>query len=114
MQQIHSSGKIRSTISRLLLICAGAMLMAINLNTFVHSAGLFPGGFTGVSLLVQEVLRRFCDISIPFTVFYWGLNAIPAIISFKFIGKHFTLYSCLMIALSGVLTDVIPSLQVTF
>ncbi|MBQ7158925.1 MAG: YitT family protein [Treponema sp.] len=113
MQQIHSTYKIPSTISRLLLICAGALLLAVNLNTFVHSAGLLPGGFTGVSLLIQEVLQRFCGISVPFTVFYWGLNAVPAVISFKFIGKYFTLYSCLMIALSGLLTDIIPAFFVT-
>lgn len=41
------------------------------------------------------------------------LNAIPAIISFKFIGKKFTGYSCLMIVVSGILTDIVPSFPMT-
>ena len=42
-----------------------------------------------------------------------SLNAIPVFISFKFIGKKFTGYSCLMIVLSGILTDVLPGYPVT-
>ena len=40
-------------------------------------------------------------------------NLIPAIISFKFIGKKFTLLSCLMILLSGFFTDILPTITVT-
>ena len=35
---------------RFLLVTAGALVMAVNLNTFVHTAGLLPGGFTGITL----------------------------------------------------------------
>ena len=41
------------------------------------------------------------------------LNAIPAAVSFRLIGKRFTLYSCLMIALTSLLTDVLPSMPIT-
>ena len=37
----------------------------------------------------------------------------PAAISFKYIGKRFTLYSGLMIVATSVLTDLLPSLEVT-
>ena len=33
---------------------------------------------------------------------------IPVYIGFRFIGKKFTLYSCLVIVLTSVLTDIIP------
>ena len=35
------------------------------------------------------------------------------VISFKFIGKKFTGYSCLMIVVSGILTDMVPAWPVT-
>ncbi|MCR5725737.1 MAG: YitT family protein [Treponema sp.] len=110
---IHSAYKIPHPAVRFLLICLGAVLMSVNLNTFVHSAGLLPGGFTGVVLLLQEVFLRFFGIHIPFSALLWTMNAIPAAISFKLIGKNFTLYSCLMIVISGFLTDLLPSFPVT-
>lgn len=96
-----------------MLVTAGATLMAVNLTTFVHIAGLLPGGFTGISLLLQEVFSKFFNLKIPFAVFYWGLNIIPAIICFKYVGKKFTIFSIWAIILSGFLTDIIPGLNVT-
>lgn len=101
------------TFFRFLLVTAGAVLMAVNINTFVHAAGLLPGGFTGISLLLQEVFSKFLNINVPFAVFYWGLNIVPAIICFKYVGKKFTIFSIWAILLSGFLTDIIPGLDVT-
>jgi uncharacterized membrane-anchored protein YitT (DUF2179 family) len=98
------------TIKRLLLIIAGALLMAFNLNTFVHAGGLIPGGFTGLTLLIQESALRFGGIKVPFSFILYTLNAVPAIISFKYIGKWFTAYSGLMILLSGLFTDWMPAM----
>lgn len=98
---------------RFLLVTAGSLLMAVNLNTFVHTAGLLPGGFTGITLLMQEILSKFFNVSIPFAVFYWGLNIVPAVICFKYVGKHFTIFSVWSIIAAGFLTDVIPGLSVT-
>ena len=42
------------------------------------------------------------------------LNAIPVYIGFRFIGKKFTMYSCLMIVLTSVLTDIIPGYAITY
>ena len=41
------------------------------------------------------------------------LNAIPAAVSFKLIGKRFTMYSCLAIVVSSIFTDLVPSVPVT-
>lgn len=100
------------TIKRLLLITLGAVLMAFNINTFVHAGGLIPGGFTGVTLLIQEICARYGGFHIPFSVVLYVLNAVPAAICYKFIGKKFALYSCLMILISGLLTDWMPAAKV--
>ncbi|MBO7533875.1 MAG: YitT family protein, partial [Victivallales bacterium] len=52
---------------RMLVIALASLLMATNINTFVHTAGLFPGGATGLSLLIQEVFRKHFNIVIPYT-----------------------------------------------
>ena len=98
---------------RFLLVTAGALVMAVNLNTFVHAAGLLPGGFTGITLLIQEVFAKYLHVKIPFVVFYWGLNIVPALICFRYVGKRFTLLSLWAIVASGLFTDLIPGLNVT-
>jgi uncharacterized membrane-anchored protein YitT (DUF2179 family) len=42
------------------------------------------------------------------------INALPVYIGFRYIGKKFTLYSCLMIMLTGLFTDLIPSYALTY
>ena len=98
----------RCPFVRLLLVILASIVMAVNLNTFVHAGGLYPGGFTGLSLLILEIFHRFLGIQLPYVLVNTLLNSIPAIISFKFIGHRFTIYSGLMILLSGFLTDLIP------
>ncbi|MDR1930863.1 MAG: YitT family protein [Treponema sp.] len=96
------------TQKRLALLIAGSFLMAFNINTFVHAGGLIPGGFTGLTLLIQECARRFGGLAIPFSPVLFALNLGPALISFRHIGKKFTLYSGLVIFLTGLLTDFMP------
>ena len=98
----------RRPFVRLLLVILASIVMAVNLNTFVHAGGLYPGGFTGLSLLILEIFHRFLGIQLPYVLVNTLLNSIPAIISFRFIGHRFTIYSGLMILLSGFLTDLIP------
>lgn len=100
-------------LKRLALVVLGSVLIAVNIKTFVHAGGLYPGGFTGLSLLLQTIFDRFLGISIPFSVLNVLLNAVPAALSFKFLGKKFTILSCLTIGLSSVLTDVLPSYPIT-
>lgn len=101
------------TLRRLLLVLTGSVLMALNINTFVHAGGLIPGGFTGLTLLIQETCLRYGKFNVPFSVILYILNAAPAAVCFKFIGKKFTLYSCLMVLVSGVLTDWMPAAKAT-
>lgn len=100
-------------IFRFLLVSVAAVLMAVNINTFVHTGGLLPGGFSGITILIQDIFKKFFNVNVPYSLVYWGLNVAPAIICFKHVGKKFTLYSIWMIILSGLLTDFIPGLYVT-
>lgn len=98
---------------RILVIGLASVLMAVNIKTFVQTGGLYPGGVTGLTILIQRAAEMFFHISVPYTPVNLLLNAIPIYIGFRYIGKKFTLYSCLMILISGVLTDVIPAMAIT-
>ncbi|MBD5394977.1 MAG: YitT family protein [Lachnospiraceae bacterium] len=99
---------------RIVAICAAAIIMAVNNKTFVRTGGLYPGGATGLTILIQHIAEMFFHVAIPYTVVNLLLNAVPVYIGFKFIGKKFTLYSCLMIVLTSVLTDAIPGNVITY
>lgn len=104
---------VMDTAKRTAMVLVAAVIMAVNLKTFVRTGGLIPGGFTGLTRLLQEICMLLWKFEPPFSVINLTLNAIPIVVSFKFIGKKFTLYSCLMIVVSGLITDVIPSYAVT-
>jgi uncharacterized membrane-anchored protein YitT (DUF2179 family) len=84
--------------------------MAFNINTFVHAGGLIPGGFTGMTLLIQEICLRYGGFHVPFSIVLYILIAVPALICYKFMGKKFALYSVLSIIITGLLTDWMPSM----
>lgn len=113
MQSSLKQNKIFEEARRFSLIVLASCIMALNIKSFIRAGNLIPGGFTGVTLLIQQIGVEFWNINIPFTAVNLLLNAIPVFISFKFIGKKFTGYSCLMIVLSGILTDILPGYPVT-
>ena len=106
--------EVKESIKKILVICFASFLMALNIKSFVRTGGLYPGGATGLALLIQRAADMFLHITIPYTIVNILLNAIPVYIGFRFIGKKFTMYSCLMIVLTSVLTDIIPGYAITY
>lgn len=105
--------KSKSNIIKVTMLILASLILAININTFVSAGELIPGGFTGLTLFIQRVVVASFKIVIPFTLINYTLNAVPAIICYFKIGKKFTLYSCLVVALSAILTDLLPHIDIT-
>lgn len=104
---------LRHDTKRLFILLIGASLYALNIVSFVRTAGLFPAGFGGLTLLIQEIMDRFFHIAVPYTAISLLLNLGPAIISFKLVGKRFTILSCLSLLLTSTLTDVLSPIVLT-
>mgnify|MGYP000395780556 FL=1 len=96
-------------VFRIFIVFFASILYAWNLRCFAKTAGLFPGGFSGVSLLLQEIGLTFFHIDIPYTFFNVVLNIFPIYIGFRFLGKKFTWYSILTIFLSSIFVDLLPA-----
>ena len=114
MKHISNNVQLKNELKRILTICLAALLMATNIKTFVQTGSLVPGGATGLTVLIQRIFESFFELHIPYTILNVLINCIPIYIGFRYIGKKFTLYSCLMIFLTGALTDIIPSHVVTY
>lgn len=113
MAQKSKRHPVLEHVRRTALIVMASVLMAANLKGFVQAGGLFPGGFNGLALLIQRSAEQFYNVHLSFSLINFLLNAVPAVVSFRLIGKHFTIYSCLMIALTSILTDLIPAIPIT-
>lgn len=93
---------------RVIIVIIASLLYAWNLCCFAKSADLLPGGISGVSLLLQHILKSIFHITVPYSVFNILLNLFPVYIGFRYIGKKFTLYSILTILLSSIFVDILP------
>ena len=99
---------------RLLVCCIASTIMAFNIKSFVRTADLFPGGATGLTLLIQRTIRMWFDVTVPYTLVNVLLNAFPVYIGFRYVGKKFTLFSCFNILLTSMLTDILPGIVITY
>lgn len=109
-----TDNKLIKEIRRIGVITLAALLMAANIQTFVRTGGLYPGGATGLTILIQRLSLLLFDFEPPYTIINLLLNAIPIYIGFRYIGHKFTLYSVLMIFLTGIFTDLLPAYAITY
>ena len=100
---------LRRDLLRLIVVLLAALLMAANIKTFVNTAGLYPGGVTGLTIIIQRIFLRFFNLEVPYSPINIVLNLIPIYIGFRFIGKRFTLFSMVMVLANGFFVDMIPT-----
>lgn len=98
---------------RILIVLIASALMAFNIKSFVHAGDLFPGGVTGLTVLIQRLAEKFFGLKLPYSPINLLLNAFPVYVGFRFVGKKFTLLSLLMIIASSFLTDILPVYTIT-
>ena len=103
----------KKDILTIFVIFVAAVIMAFNIKSFVRTAGLYPGGANGLTILIQHMTETWFGFSPPFTVINLIINSIPVYIGFRYVGKKFTFYSLLMILVSGIITDLIPGIVIT-
>ena len=104
---------LRKDAVRLIVVLLASFLMAININSFVNAGGLYPGGATGIAIIIQRIALKYLGLSIPYTPVTVLLNSIPVYIGFKYIGKKFTLFSLIMVIANGFFVDFLPDYAVT-
>ena len=103
----------RKDLLTILVIFIAAMIMAFNITSFVRTAGLYPGGANGLTILIQHISETWFGVGLSFTVINLLINSIPIYIGFKYVGKKFTFYSLIMIIIAGIFTDFIPGMVIT-
>jgi len=101
-------------VTSMICVLIASLIMSVNIKSFVRAGNLIPGGFTGLSLLLQRIANVYIGVNLPYSFINITLNAIPAFIGFKMIGKKFTAYSVIMIVLNSFLVDLVPVTPITY
>lgn len=99
-------------LTMVLLMSVASAISASAIAFFASAAGLFPGGFSGLSLLIIRLAQRYLNLSIPYFVLYIALNIPPTLLVFKYVGKRFTIFSLFQIVVSSVLVSLFESMNV--
>lgn len=103
----------RKDIMSILTVILSAFIYSMGMNVFVNSGNLFPGGFAGLSRLLSQVLLRFSNINISFSIIYFCLNLIITLIVWKKIGHKFIILSVFWYSLTSMFTSLIPYYTIT-
>ena len=59
---------LKKDIFRIISIVFAALVMATNINTFVETGNMIPGGATGLTILIQRAVENFFQLHIPYTI----------------------------------------------
>jgi uncharacterized membrane-anchored protein YitT (DUF2179 family) len=113
MKNVTYPSPKRNHLKSTALVVMSALLGAMAIKIFIENGNLFPGGFAGISVLIQRLSLRYFNISIPFGVLYLLLNVYPTFLVYHFVGKWFTRYSVLQIALVSLFVEIIPVIKIT-
>ena len=106
--------KAQNLIIKYFLLTVAAAIFAFNLKSFIRTGNLIPGGFSGITVLIQQIGRQFFNVEIPYSLVYLPINLIPVYIGLRYIGKRFTIESFYVVALSSILTDIFPNITITY
>ena len=83
MEKFGMRFSFKEDVKRIVVICAASVIMALNIKTFVRTGGLYPGGATGLTLLIQRVGELFLGFELPYTLINMLLNLGPIYIGFR-------------------------------
>jgi uncharacterized membrane-anchored protein YitT (DUF2179 family) len=104
---VFSEGK------KIVVVIIGALLNAIGLNLFLIPANVYASGFTGIAQLISSLLHDYTPFFISTGILLFLLNIPVTILGWRKVGKSFTLYSFLSVALTTLFLELIPVISLS-
>ncbi|MDQ0973024.1 uncharacterized membrane-anchored protein YitT (DUF2179 family) [Neobacillus niacini] len=98
---------------KIIIVTVGAFLNALAINLFLIPANVYSSGFTGVAQLLSKVLSEQTPLNMSMGFLLLMLNIPVAILGWLKVGRSFTIYSFLSVALSSLFLELIPITQVS-
>ncbi|WP_462408956.1 YitT family protein [Neobacillus sp. Marseille-QA0830] len=95
-------------IRKIGIVVIGALLNAAGMNLFLVPADIYSSGFTGIAQLLSRVISDYTSFHVSMGLLLLILNIPVAALGWKKVGKSFTIYSFLSVALSSLFLELIP------
>jgi uncharacterized membrane-anchored protein YitT (DUF2179 family) len=95
-------------MKKIIIVVLGALLNAIAMNFFLIPANVYASGFTGVAQLLSRMIGSFAPFNVSTGILLLLLNIPVTIIAWRKVGKSFTFYSFLSVALMSFFMEIIP------
>ncbi|GIN97789.1 UPF0750 membrane protein YitT [Siminovitchia terrae] len=99
---------IWEVIKKLLVIIAGAILVAVAMNYFLIPANVYASGFAGASQLLSKVISQFTPLNVSTGFLLFLFNIPVAVLGWFKVGKTFTVYSFISVAVTSLFLEIIP------
>ena len=93
---------------KVLIVIIGAFLNAIAMNFFLIPADVYASGFTGIAQLSFRISEDYLPFTISTGLTLLLLNIPVTILAWKKVGRSFTIYSFLSVALMSLFLEIVP------
>jgi len=95
-------------VKKFSIVLVGGLLNAVAMNMFLIPANVYTSGFAGAAQLISKIVDDYTPYYISTGALLFLLNIPVAILGWKKVGKSFTLYSFLSVALMSFFLELIP------
>ena len=102
----------KQIVKKTIMITLSALLSALSISVFVESGALFPGGLSGIAMLIVRIFAEHFSININFAILYFALQIVPTVIVYKYVGKQFTVFSVLHYTLVSIFAFFMPTITI--
>ena len=93
---------------KVFIVIIGAFLNAIAMNFFLIPADVYASGFTGIAQLSFRISEDYLPFTISTGLTLLLLNIPVTILAWKKVGRSFTIYSFLSVALMSLFLEIVP------
>lgn len=100
-------------VKKLAIVVIGAFLYAAGLNLFLIPANVYASGFTGVAQPLSSVVDQYAPFYISTGVLMFLLNIPIGVLGWLKVGRSFTVYSILSVALTSVFMGILPEMRLS-
>lgn len=96
-------------VKKIIVVLIGALLNALAMNFFLIPANVYASGFTGTAQLISSIFGG----SISTGILLFLLNVPVTILAWFKVGRSFTIYSFMSVALMSLFLELIPIYQLS-
>src|SRR5699024_8538664 len=98
---------------RVVIVVIGSLLLALSLNFFLIGANVYASGFTGAAQLIASIFQDFLNIQLSTGILLFLFNIPVLILGWFKVGKSFTIYSIISVALASLFLEIIPIIAIS-